>query len=167
MPEGLCCAISVPPAIDKGRCSRGSTGLFLIDGLESVFQVDPAGYEYLLTLCASCCSHLKDNYPKLSGDEPGMRVMPRQPARGVIDFSSFMVNVLGVKPEMFLGSGWKVAYHSPCHIAAGAELLVTDRPGCVPQLRCGMDKRGQGQSEAHCRSCCGGARKQRTKRRML
>jgi iron-sulfur cluster protein len=160
--------------------------------------VDPAGYDYVLTLCASCGSHMKENYPKLLGDEPGIGVMVRQLADKVIDFSSFMVDVLGVKPEMFRGSGRKVAYHSPCHLcrglgktreprellktagleyvqakdedvccgfggsfsiefpmisgellkrkldnveATGAEILVTDCPGCVLQLRGGMDKR--------------------------
>ncbi len=117
----------------------------------------------------------------------------------IIDFSSFMANVLKISPEEFKGTGEKVAYHAPCHLCRGlqvveeprklieiagyeyvqskdedvccgfggsysvdfpeisaeilkkkldnieevdAELLVTDCPGCVIQLRGGMDKRG-------------------------
>jgi iron-sulfur cluster protein len=160
--------------------------------------LDPARYDYILTLCASCGSHMKENHPKLLGGEPGLAAMVQQLGDKLIDFSSFMVDVLGVKPEMFVASGRKVAYHAPCHLcrglkvtreprdllktagldhveakdedvccgfggsfsiefpmlsgellkrkldnveATGAELLVTDCPGCVLQLRGGMDRR--------------------------
>jgi iron-sulfur cluster protein len=160
--------------------------------------MDPAGYDYILTLCASCGSHMKENYPKLLGGEPGIAAMVQQLSDKIVDFSSFMIDVLGVKAEMFGGSGQLVAYHSPCHLcrglkvtreprellktagldyveakdedvccgfggsfsiefpmlsgelvkrkldnveATGAELLVTDCPGCVLQLRGGMDRR--------------------------
>jgi Fe-S oxidoreductase len=116
----------------------------------------------------------------------------------IIDFSSFMVNVLNVSSEEFKTTHKKVAYHAPCHLCRGldvtteprkliqlagytyvrskdedvccgfggsysidfpeisaeilkkkldnvedtpAEFLVTDCPGCVLQLRGGMDKR--------------------------
>ncbi len=161
--------------------------------------MDPARYDYILTLCASCGSHLRENYPKLLDSEPGLAAMVQQLGDKVIDFSSFMTNVLGLKPESFGGSGRKVAYHAPCHLcrglkvtreprellktagldyveardedvccgfggsfsiefpmlsgellkrkldnveATGAEILVTDCPGCVLQLRGGMDRRG-------------------------
>ncbi len=117
----------------------------------------------------------------------------------IIDFSSFVMNVLQPIPEAAPGTPKKVAYHSPCHLcrglgiteeprrlietagyryvpskdedvccgfggsysidfpeisaailnkkldnvaASGADILVTDCPGCVLQLRGGMDKRG-------------------------
>jgi iron-sulfur cluster protein len=160
--------------------------------------LDPADYDYVLTLCASCGSHIKDNYPKLLADDPGLQVKMKQLVEKVIDFSSFMVNVLKVEPRDFRVAGKKVAYHAPCHLcrglgvteeprkllgiagldyapaadedvccgfggsfsvefpdlsgellkrkldnmeATGADLLVTDCPGCVLQLRGGMDKR--------------------------
>jgi len=150
-------------------------------------------------LCASCGSHLKENYPKMFGEESELRFKVRKFAEKVIDFSSFMVNVLKVSPDVFGKSGKKIAYHSPCHLCRGlhvtdeprkllcfagleyvpskdedvccgfggsysvefpeisaeilkrkldnvektdAEVLVTDCPGCVMQLRGGMDKRG-------------------------
>jgi Fe-S oxidoreductase len=168
-------------------------------GKQNLAALDPSDYDYILTLCASCGSHLKENYPKLLGDEPGLGVKVRQFAEKVIDFSSFLANVLKVEPSQFQHKGKKVAYHAPCHLcrglgvkeeprellqvsglnylpakdeevccgmagsysvdfpeisaallekkldhveATGAEMLVTDCPGCVLQLKGGMDKRG-------------------------
>ena len=156
-------------------------------------------YDYVLTLCASCGSHLKEYLPKLLADEPELAQKVNALTKKVIDFSSFVVNVLKVAPEKFQGSKRKVAYHAPCHLcrglkvtreprdllqiagleyvpakdedlccgfggsysiefpelssavlqgkldnieATGAELLVSDCPGCVLQLRGGLDKRG-------------------------
>ncbi len=165
---------------------------------QNLKALDPANFDYILTLCASCGSHLRENYPKLFSTEPGLAEKAQQLAAKVIDFSSFMADVLKVKPESFGKSGVKVAYHSPCHLcrglgvteqprqllktagldyvpskdedvccgfggsysivfpelsaellkrkldnveATGADVLVTDCPGCVMQLRGGMDKR--------------------------
>jgi iron-sulfur cluster protein len=167
--------------------------------LQNLKAIDPADYDYIVTLCASCASHLKEAYPRLLEDEPGLAVKVQQLTDKLIDFSSFMTKVLKVSPEEFQGSRKKVAYHSPCHLCrglgvtqeprdllaaagldyltarredvccgmagsysfefpelsaellrqkldaveeTGAELLVTDCPGCVLQLRGGMDKRG-------------------------
>jgi iron-sulfur cluster protein len=167
--------------------------------LQNLKAIDPSDYDYIVTLCASCASHLKEAYPRLLEDEPGLAVKVKQLTDKLIDFSSFMTTVLKVSPKEFQGSRKKVAYHSPCHLCrglgvtqeprdllaaagldyrtarredvccgmagsysfefpelsaellrqkldaveeTGAELLVTDCPGCVLQLRGGMDKRG-------------------------
>ncbi len=174
--------------------------------VQNIKAMDPADYDYILTLCASCGSHLKENYAKLLSEEPALAVKVSQLRDKVIDFSSFMMNVLKVGPEEFRRAGVKVAYHSPCHLcrgqgvtkeprellstagleyvaakdedvccgfggsfsidfpeisaellkrkldnveAAGAETLVTDCPGCVLQLRGGMQKRGSGIKVKH------------------
>jgi Fe-S oxidoreductase len=166
--------------------------------LQNLAALDPADYDYILTLCASCGSHLKEAYPKLLAGEPAA-VKVEQLLDKLIDFSSFLTRVLKVKPERFSGGKQKVAYHSPCHLCrgmgvvqeprdllaiagleylpardedtccgmggtfstdfpelsavvlkkkldaveeTGADLLVTDCPGCVLQLKGGMDKRG-------------------------
>lgn len=166
--------------------------------VQNLKAVDPSDYDYVLTLCASCGSHLKEKYPQLMAGDPGLGVKARQMSQKLIDFSSFMVNVLGVEPEDFDNRTEKVAYHSPCHLcrglrvteqprellrkagfeyvpakdedvccgfggsysvdfpeisaellkrkldnveATGADCLVTDCPGCVLQLRGGMEKR--------------------------
>jgi Fe-S oxidoreductase len=167
--------------------------------IQNLKALDPADYDHILVLCASCGSHLKGTYPLLLEKEPGLGVKVRQLAAKLMDFSSFLTEVLKVKPEEFLGRGEKAAYHAPCHLcrglqvtvpprellktagyeyvpaqneevccgmggtfsvdfpelsaellknkldnvaATGAELLVTDCPGCVLQLKGGMDKRG-------------------------
>ncbi len=166
--------------------------------LQNLKSLDLAHFDFVLTLCASCGSHLKENYPKLCGEDEGVGVKVRQLKEKLTDFSSFMMNVLKVNPGMFQGSGKKVAYHAPCHLcrglgvtreprelistagleylpakdedvccgfggsfsidfpeisaellkrkldhveATGADHLVTDCPGCVLQLRGGMDQR--------------------------
>ncbi|RJX35876.1 MAG: 4Fe-4S dicluster domain-containing protein [Desulfarculus sp.] len=165
--------------------------------VQNLRALDPAEHDYVLTLCASCGSHLKENLPRLLEGAAGLAVQARQLAGKVIDFSSFMVDVLGVEPALG-GSGAQAAYHAPCHLcrglgvqraprellraagyqylpyaeeevccgfggsyslefpelsaaileskldqvaATGAELLVTDCPGCVLQLRGGLDQR--------------------------
>ena len=155
--------------------------------------------DHVVTLCASCASHIKHAYPQMARS---IGMTPGEVAGfvdKVIDFSSFLVDILNVSRDMFTASGLKVAYHAPCHLCrglhvtaaprrlietaghtyvpsadeevccgfggsysvdfpeissailaqkldgvekSGADLLVTDCPGCVLQLRGGMDKRG-------------------------
>ncbi|MDO9084235.1 MAG: LUD domain-containing protein [Humidesulfovibrio sp.] len=166
---------------------------------QNVQAFDPAAYDYILTLCASCASHLKHGYPDLLGQDPKLGVKVQQFADRVIDFSSFVHDVLKVQPEEFRADGKKTTYHAPCHLcrglgvteaprelmatgglnyipaveedvccgfggtysvkfpelsaellkkklanveATGAELLLTDCPGCIMQLRGGLETRG-------------------------
>jgi len=157
----------------------------------------PKDYDYIITLCASCASHLKHNYHKVF-DEAGILEKDLETfSEKVIDFSSFMGKVY---PFSKTGSqpNKKVAYHAPCHLcrglhvtkqprdlikkagylyvpsadedvccgfggsysvdfpeisseilnkkldnieASGADILATDCPGCVMQIRGGLDKR--------------------------
>jgi iron-sulfur cluster protein len=155
--------------------------------------------DYVVTLCASCASHLKHNYPVLLGDDPSLLAKARAFAAKVIDFSSFAHDVLGLDAASFAGQGKTATFHSPCHLCrglgvheaprallkdagydfreaeesevccgfggtfsakfpelsaellskkldnvekTGAEILLTDCPGCVMQLRGGLKKRG-------------------------
>ena len=157
------------------------------------------GVDYIVTLCASCASHLKHNYPKLFEDDPAMKKTVQQFADKVIAFSTFMNEKLQM-PEAKAGTaGPTTTYHAPCHLcrgmgerhaphelirkaglpfvagkeeetccgfggsfsgkfpqissqilenkladvdATGAELLVTECPGCLMQLRGGVEKKG-------------------------
>ncbi|QJB55042.1 L-lactate dehydrogenase (quinone) large subunit LdhH [Pseudodesulfovibrio sp. zrk46] len=160
---------------------------------------DAGAYDYIITLCASCASHLKHNYPKLVMDKPGLKLKADQFASKVIDFSSFVNDVLKVEADDYKGEGTKTTYHAPCHLCrgldvheaprqlieksgseyiecneeevccgfggtfsmkfpelsaellnkklnnveeTGADVLLTDCPGCVMQLRGGLKKRG-------------------------
>jgi len=152
--------------------------------------------DYIVTLCASCASHLKHGVPKLVRDYAPEKAAAF--AAKVIPFSAFMNDVVGIAPGP--GAGKKTAFHSPCHLCrgldihkaphevieksgnqyvptaeeetccgfggsfsttfpavsreilsrklddvqdSGAELLVTECPGCVLQLRGGAVKQGR------------------------
>lgn len=173
---------------------------------QNVAAFEPAGCDYILTLCASCASHLKHAYPEILGKDPKLAVKVQQFADRVIDFSSFVHDVLGVTPAEFAADGKKTTYHSPCHLCrgmgvtkapreligvggmeylaseeedvccgfggtysmkfpelsaellkkklanaekTGAELLVTDCPGCIMQLRGGLESRGSALQVRH------------------
>jgi iron-sulfur cluster protein len=166
--------------------------------VQNLDAMDPESYDRIIVLCASCGSHMKEGYSKLLAGKPEAASKLRALHARLIDFSSFMVNVLKAKPEDFVQNKKRVAYHSPCHLcrglgvvseprlllqiagldyaqcrdedvccgfggsyslefpeisseilrqkldnveSTGAEALVTDCPGCVLQLRGGMDKR--------------------------
>ncbi len=166
--------------------------------LQNLHSLDMSRFDHILTLCASCGSHLKESYPRLLEGEGDAEPMVRGMVEKVTDFSSFMINVLQVSPRQFQEGGAKTAYHSPCHLCrglnvtgeprelltlagleytpsrdedvccgfggsfsvdfpmlsaeilrekldhtedTGADVLVTDCPGCVLQLRGGLDKR--------------------------
>ncbi|MGE4297248.1 MAG: L-lactate dehydrogenase (quinone) large subunit LdhH [Desulfovibrionaceae bacterium] len=106
-------------------------------------------YDYILTSCASCASHLKHNYPKVLADEKDMAVAVRQFADKVIDFSSFMRDVVGIDAEAFVKTGPSVAYHAPCHLCRGMDVVeqprdllrtsgVDYRPGEEEDVCCGF-----------------------------
>jgi Fe-S oxidoreductase len=166
---------------------------------QNIEAIPTGRYDYILTLCASCGSHLKENYHKLFKGNHRVPGNLGAFTEKIIDFSSFLMNVLEYAPEAAPAVPKKVAYHSPCHLcrgldvveeprrlieaaghhyvpsrdedvccgfggsysidfpeisaeilkkkldnvaASGADTLVTDCPGCVLQLRGGMDKRG-------------------------
>ncbi len=162
----------------------------------AAFKTDQ--YDYIITLCASCASHLKHNYIKVF-KEAGQPLEPVEKMTSkVIDFSSFMDQVYPFSQSASL-KNQKVAYHAPCHLCrglqvtdqprelikkagylyvpskdedvccgfggsysvdfpeisseilkkkldniedSGADILATDCPGCIMQIRGGMDKRG-------------------------
>lgn len=167
--------------------------------LQNMRAFENENVDYIITLCASCGSHLKHNYPVLLKDDLKLKENVDSFSKKVIDLSSFIHDILKVKPEDFEGDGMKATFHSPCHLcrglgvhdaprnlirdagmdyreapeeetccgfggtysakfpelseqilknkldnieSTGAELLLTDCPGCVMQLRGGLEKRG-------------------------
>ncbi|EGY25664.1 cysteine-rich domain protein [Desulfovibrio sp. A2] len=93
---------------------------------QNVMAFDAAKYDYILTLCASCASHLKEGYPNILAGQPDMTGKVKLFASKVIDFSSFVHDVLGMTADDFKGKGEKVAYHSSCHLCRG--LGVVEQP---------------------------------------
>ncbi len=82
----------------------------------NIAALDPADYDYILVFCASCGSHLKD-YPQLLGAESAISAKAKQFAERVLDFSSFLEDVLEYRPAG--GESARTAYHAPCHLCRG------------------------------------------------
>lgn len=154
-------------------------------------------YDAVVTLCASCASHIRNVYPELLEGTPQQQMAERL-AQAVQPFSAFLHDTLGVTAKDFNRSGEKVTFHAPCHLCrgcgvkeapheliaqaadfvpcaeedvccgfggsysmkfpevaaqllenklknvqeTGADRLVTDCPGCVLQIRGGVEKKG-------------------------
>ncbi len=164
--------------------------------LQNLEAFETEAVDYIVTLCASCGSHLKNNLPGLVQAYAPDKA--RAFARKIIPFSQFMNQVVGVDQRS--GQGRKIAFHSPCHLgrglgvkedprqliarsgniylktreeetccgfggsfsvnfpavsreiltrkladveSSGADLLVTECPGCVMQLRGGAVQQGR------------------------
>jgi iron-sulfur cluster protein len=83
--------------------------------------------EHILTTCASCASHLKHAYPKLLEGDEGWKARAEAFAEKVIDYSSYMTDVLGVDASAFQQGGKKVTYHAPCHLCRGMDVREAPR----------------------------------------
>ena len=91
-------------------------------------------YDAIVTLCASCASHLKHGYARLLGDDAAAAAFSAK----VMDFSSFVARILGLNVDgnakdnsqlLTLNSQLsteKVAYHASCHLCR--ELGVKEAP---------------------------------------
>jgi Fe-S oxidoreductase len=77
-------------------------------------------YDAIVTLCASCASHLKHGYANLLGDEAA------EFSAKIIDFSSFVHGRIGLDRLEVKQRDEKVAYHASCHLCRG--LGVKDAP---------------------------------------
>ena len=91
-------------------------------------------YDAIVTLCASCASHLKHGYARLLGDDAAAAAFSAK----VMDFSSFVNDVLVAKGLYAFANSApstkhqapstkeKVAYHASCHLCR--ELGVKEAP---------------------------------------
>jgi iron-sulfur cluster protein len=189
--EQSCCGLPVQ-MMGEMKASRDVA-------VQNLRAFEAGDYDYVITLCASCAAHLKHNYPKLMKDSPSLTLKAQQFADKVIDYSSFVHDVLKVKAEDYKKTDIKATYHAPCHLcrgldvhdaprelietggmeyvecdeeevccgfggtfsmkfpelssellrkkldnveATGAEVLLTDCPGCIMQLRGGLKTKG-------------------------
>ena len=136
-----CCGLPLQMMGEKDACKDVA-----IQNMEAFENSD---CEYILTMCASCASHLKHNYPKMLGHDPKYAVRVQEFADKVIDYSSFMNDVVGVSEDDFLDSkGKKVTYHAPCHLCRGLE--VKDAPREL-MVKAGLDYIECAEEEV----CCG------------
>ena len=81
-------------------------------------------YDYIITLCASCASHLKHNYPFLLGENDAEA---KAFADKVMPFSAFMTDVLGVTADGFKQTHERATLHAPCHLCRGMGVVEQPR----------------------------------------
>ncbi len=167
--------------------------------LMNLKAMDTVAADYIVTLCASCASHLKKAYPRLLEGASSLSEGLAQFSEKVMPFSVFVNDVLKVTDADFTASAQTATYHAPCHLCrglgvkeapralimkagfsftpakeeetccgfggtysskfpdisaeilknkladvkqTGADLLVTECPGCIMQLRGGAVKQG-------------------------
>ncbi|MDJ0782355.1 MAG: LUD domain-containing protein [Desulfosarcinaceae bacterium] len=95
--------------------------------IQNVLAMAAERYDYIVTLCASCASHLKKGYPKLLADHPSLADKAERFADKVLPFSSFMVDVLALSSANYTGDGEAVTYHAPCHLCRGLGIREAPR----------------------------------------
>jgi iron-sulfur cluster protein len=100
--------------------------------VQNVLAMNAEQYDYIVTLCASCASHLKKGYPKLLADRPGLAARAERFAAKVLPFSSLMVDELELSAAEFTPEGERVTYHAPCHLCRG--LGVREAPRALIDL---------------------------------
>ena len=101
---------------------------------QNVKAFNPDNYDAIVTLCASCASHLKHAYPRLlaadpESDDPATRLFTAQVtdfSAKVVPFSAFMEK-LGWAPQALSPSEIKVTYHAPCHLCRGLGVIEAPR----------------------------------------
>jgi len=74
--------------------------------------------DYIVSLCASCASHIRHAYPRILSDT-GKAAQATAIAGKTMSFSQFLKDVAGVTSEDFTGSNTPATYHAPCHLCRG------------------------------------------------
>jgi len=116
--EQSCCALPLE------MMSERTTALNVIK--KNIDSFADGEYDYIVTLCASCGSFLKNTYPELLHNDEKYSELATKFASKIIDFSSFAYNVMGIRESDLNKSDEKVAYHAACHECRG--LGVTEEP---------------------------------------
>ncbi|MBI9085199.1 MAG: LUD domain-containing protein [Desulfobacterales bacterium] len=218
-PEQLIAAVKLMAArgvalefpMDQSCCGlpvemMGETDAARAVARQNLAAMTSGSWDYIVTLCASCASHLKNAYPRILADAGVPDRMVKDFAKKVVPFSEFMNDILEVPAEIFKAGGKTATFHAPCHLCrglgvkqaprdlirkagygfvpaaeeqtccgfggtysgkfpaisariltrklddvkeTGADVLITECPGCVMQLRGGALRRGDAVEVKH------------------
>lgn len=72
-------------------------------------------YQYIVSACPTCTSTLKNEYPKLLGDDRNWAERAKKFAAKVVDFSSF-IQKHSTSPDRNGIQREKITYHDSCHL---------------------------------------------------
>ena len=107
-----CCGLPVQMMGEREAARR--VALQNMDAMEA----EPC--DYIVTLCASCASHLTCGYAKFFADAPELKRRSEAFGARVISFSRFLSEVVKIGPEHFsAGDPVKTTCHAPCHLCRG------------------------------------------------
>ena len=106
------------------------------------------GEGYIVTPSGSCAAMVKNEYPALFRDEPGMLALATLAGERIYELSQFLVEVLGVTDPQSSFQG-KVTYHDSCHLRRG--LGVSEAPRTLLRSIPGVTLVEMEQSDR----CCG------------
>ena len=102
-----------------------------LDALElaktNIRLLSAKSYDYLLFVCPSCATTVKEEWAKLLREEKDEVLWAQYQTiqSKVIDLNAYLVDVLQVDVPKLLGAA-KMTYHDPCHLSRGLE--VTRQP---------------------------------------
>lgn len=82
-------------------------------------------FDHLLFVCPTCATTVTQEWPRLLAAEPALAAKASEIAGKSLDISSYLVQVLGIRPPANAVAG-KFTYHDSCHLARG--LKVTEEP---------------------------------------
>jgi iron-sulfur cluster protein len=114
--EQSCCGL---PAVSMGETSAArDVALQNLDAM-AMGRKEYDAVDYIVTLCASCASHLTHGVPRLVKNYAPEKAAAF--AKKVVPFSVFMNDIVGIEPDLRAGSdgGRNTAFHSPCHLCRG------------------------------------------------
>ncbi len=89
--------------------------------ITNTMALNAENYDAVVTLCASCASHLKHGYADLLG-----KAISKELSEKVSDFSSFMKDKVGIDTNILTKGDESITYHAPCHQCRG--LGVVEQP---------------------------------------
>ncbi len=86
--------------------------------------------DYVISLCASCASHIKHAYPRILADT-GLADQAVKLADKTMAFSQFLKDVANITSDDFEGPPTPATYHAPCHLCRA--LGIKEQPHTLIQ----------------------------------
>ncbi|MBU1342080.1 MAG: LUD domain-containing protein [Proteobacteria bacterium] len=86
-------------------------------GLSNIKAFKNLDVDYIVTLCASCASHLKNHVPDLVENYAAKEAA--QFSEKIMVLSQFINKVMGINHIKNTADAAKTAFHSPCHLCRG------------------------------------------------
>jgi Fe-S oxidoreductase len=115
--EQSCCGL---PAVSMGETSAArDVALQNLDAM-AMGRKEYDAVDYIVTLCASCASHLTHGVPRLVKNYAPEKAAAF--AKKVVPFSVFMNDIVGIEPDLRAGSdgGRRTLHFTPPATCAGA-----------------------------------------------